>query len=1623
MEDEQTILLTPTQKKSDILQSDLAILDLRHETRPTHTRGQSSEAAHNINIRRSVPVFRNSKSFSTFTTNLCADSKLAPTSSPVKYSEYCSSAEEINNLNVLVGLNNAGVTKVNSVSRDLNSKRDLDSSLLSDFGTKQVESPQMGILLPADSPFLKKTESPNAFRFEDEVCAMDSVESLQATEQQFTDDPFVSSGFTYTQEDSNGFTCTDSQTSQAEPFSESKNIVGKDQSELNLKTQSDVLSHKDVCDPSAESKMMSTQESTLGDAHIQRPLPFASYTDGRPLYARQLSKRKSDTIETCAPFETDHVALLDGNFERQEEDEDNDDDEDDDDYHSCGRLSSSCTPTLPKSRRLEDFDPYQIFQVQHSACLILTVRVIRGRNITVGVLRDYLDTPDPYINLVMKNSPDGKKCTSVKENCVNPEWNETFTFFLNFTHSNVLEISLMESNYLLYDINVGTEKFDIRRIRVMEQPQYETITFNGISEVDMEFKLEFDQNPTLRYSLCLSDAEKQFLAQRKEQVLKGVKKLFGDSDLPISANEVPTIAVIGSGGGFRAMTGYSGVFKALVESGVLDCSTYACGLSGSSWLLSTLYSHPKWPNIDMNEFLEELKNSIDKSLFRFFNASTIFNYAKYMVQKRREGQPVSFTDIFGRMVGETLLNGRMECTLTDQREKIKGGNIPMPLYTCVHVKKDVPAKSFQEWVEFSPYEIGMPKYGTFMDSELFGSKFFMGKLVKKYEEQPLHFLQGIWGSAFCVLFRRLLEDNRRMDPAEMMRLEMDKQQKKDEHELDQTELIRLEMGKELEEEGEDSSSDPSEDEEDEDDEDSSGSSDSSSFDTGENQNVPQSSGNSGLENVFFPSNGSVSMKDVDQDSAYNGESDEDDMPQAAREVKVELKPPQVEKENLQGSTSLTSSLRKSSFDPNAPKQEVCSKKSVNWGELPTRENTNIHEKRQAYTRAGSSFKKSKGASKSYWKKLMQGIFESNSWEFFTTRRGRAAVIHNFMRGLNLQQTYPLSPFTPLEERVKEGDVFDGIFEMHPTNIKHIYMVDAGLTFNSPYPLVLRPQRQIDIILSFDFSARATDNTPPFKELKLAEQWAKLNRLPFPPIDTSVFNREGMKELYIFRHPNDPHCPIVFHFVLINKTFKNYKAPGIPRKTKEEFDFANFDVFDDPKAPFSTFNFTYTHENFERMSQLMEFNTLLHIEEIKQAMRDVIKIKREGPSRRVINSEDIKFLRLKSVQEMRKLKKFISRMEGSSKNSNSTPSPQFYTPQPHLNSSNPFFGVAKASGSQNMLESTLSTDYSGHKHQSISPRNSYHTVNFDETDSCPEELSHRRNYLLSSSSCESESIFGTPPQNCDHLQKFIPGSAFHKDVNNDSGMSSPPHHEVFAATEIPLMSNSPKLPSPELTASQVMGPKNTHLNRLNFIAEDSGVSSSSIHTSPIDFPLQTKASKDSPPNPFFAHMRSCTSLLSSSSSSCDTLKRTKGKSRSHCSSDSLSRPVAVKNSTSPLVQPPVGFSPQVSVDVFTIAPEAFKADGTPVTDTIEAKMYYESAKARRKLLRRQSTISSLNSISLDEICHLDKGHGDEMEESALPDQSKGNKMTDDFVEMSAVHMPQDLQNFDDIKDLSVFSGTI
>ncbi|KAM7108266.1 cytosolic phospholipase A2 isoform X2 [Ciconia boyciana] len=594
----------------------------------------------------------------------------------------------------------------------------------------------------------------------------------------------------------------------------------------------------------------------------------------------------------------------------------------------------------------------------------------------------------------------------------------------------------------------------------------------------LELSLEVCSSTDLRFSMALCDEEKKFRQQRKDNIMHSMKSFLGEENSKnlTTSRDVPVIAILGSGGGFRAMVGFAGVMKALYESGILDCATYIAGLSGSTWYMSTLYSHPDFPERGPKEINQELMNSVSHNPLLLLTPQKVKRYIEALWNKKSSGQPVTFTDIFGMLIGETLIHNRMDTTLSNMKEKINNAQCALPLFTCLHVKPDVSELMFADWVEFSPYEIGMAKYGTFMSPDLFGSKFFMGTVVKKYSENPLHFLMGVWGSAFSILFNRVLGVSNSQNKGPTM-----------EEELENIRLKHL---------------------------------------------------------------------------VSNDSSDSEDESQHPKGT-----------ENAEASREYQNSSQES------------------------------------------------------WVQRMLMALVGDS-ALFNTREGRAGKVHNFMLGLNLNSCYPLSPLADLltQESVEEDeldaavadpDEFERIYEPLDVKSKKIHIVDSGLTFNLPYPLILRPQRGVDLIISFDFSARPSDSSPPFKEILLAEKWAKMNKLPFPKIDPNVFDREGMKECYVFK-PKDTSsekdCPTIIHFVLANINFRKYKAPGVLRETQEEKDFADFDIFDDPNTPFSTFNFQYPNEAFKRLHDLMEFNTLNNIDVIKQAMIESIEYRKENPSR-------------------------------------------------------------------------------------------------------------------------------------------------------------------------------------------------------------------------------------------------------------------------------------------------------------------------------------------------------------------------------------------------------------------------
>ncbi|KAJ7340267.1 Cytosolic phospholipase A2 [Desmophyllum pertusum] len=243
---------------------------------------------------------------------------------------------------------------------------------------------------------------------------------------------------------------------------------------------------------------------------------------------------------------------------------------------------------------------------------------------------------------------------------------------------------------------------------------------------------------------------------------------------PKNLSEVPKIAILCGGGGFRAMVYQSGVFCALKDMGVLDCTMYATGLSGGNWFLSMLYSHPEWPMIHPEVMRKELRDILKDNwlMEKLFSPSWLLENILIIEGKRKRGQPTSFTDLYGYLVGDVFRVKRKDVPkLSDQQRVVKDALVPFPIYNCIHVKTDVSAEAFAEWVEYTPYEIGLAKYGTFVKTEQFGNKFFCGKLVSSYKEPPIHFLEGCTGSVFAVYLQRFLDSGKSVeDTAEQKRI-------------------------------------------------------------------------------------------------------------------------------------------------------------------------------------------------------------------------------------------------------------------------------------------------------------------------------------------------------------------------------------------------------------------------------------------------------------------------------------------------------------------------------------------------------------------------------------------------------------------------------------------------------------------------------------------------------------------------------------------------------------------------------------------------------------------------------------------------------------------------------------
>ncbi|XP_056401836.1 cytosolic phospholipase A2 delta-like isoform X2 [Hyla sarda] len=537
----------------------------------------------------------------------------------------------------------------------------------------------------------------------------------------------------------------------------------------------------------------------------------------------------------------------------------------------------------------------------------------------------------------------------------------------------------------------------------------------------------------LGFSLC--DEEKLYLSKRRKVVAETLKRVL-KLDRDLEDHEIPVIAVTTTGGGVRAMTSLYGTLAGLKKLGLLDCVTYITGASGSTWSMSKLYEDPNWSHKDLCGPIEDACRQLTKSKGSAFSFERLAFYRDELTARARMGYRTSFTDLWGLVIESMFSDGLNGATLSEQRKALAHGQNPLPLCLAMNVKSsECSTLDYKEWCEFSPYEVGLLKYGAFIRAEDFGSEFFMGRLTKALPESRICYLQALWSNIFSV-------------------------------------------------------------------------------------------------NLM--------------DAWFAAKSSENFWHKFTRDNVFELE----EEEALRKRRALSG--------------------------LPTR-----------VTQPASEF--------------------SRTMREILTNRPLDGEHHNFLRGLQMHKGYCTHhgfcgfDDTELDNSPNKLTPFD----------EDLCLVDSAYYINASFPPLLRAERKVDVLLSFDYGL-----TEKFMSVERTQDYCKVHNLHFPKIEVSEEEKANPRECYLFPNCDDPRCPTVLHFPLVNDTFRQFKHPGVERLTDQEKEEGIVDLGE--KTPYKLLNLTYSKEDFDKLINLTEYNVENNEKMILQVLREAIECKKNHKPRNDIS---------------------------------------------------------------------------------------------------------------------------------------------------------------------------------------------------------------------------------------------------------------------------------------------------------------------------------------------------------------------------------------------------------------------
>ncbi|XP_075396031.1 cytosolic phospholipase A2 beta-like [Tenrec ecaudatus] len=213
-----------------------------------------------------------------------------------------------------------------------------------------------------------------------------------------------------------------------------------------------------------------------------------------------------------------------------------------------------------------------------------------------------------------------------------------------------------------------------------------------------------------------------------------------------------------------------------------------------------------------------------------------------------------------------------------------------------------------------------------------------------------------------------------------------------------------------------------------------------------------------------------------------------------------------------------------------------------------------------------------------------------------TWRPLAQATHNFLRGLQFHKDYFQHPHFSSWKDTK----LDGLPNQLTPGEPRLCLLDVGYFVNTSCPPLLQPTRDVDLILSLDYNLNGA--------FQLVGRMCQEQRIPFPPISPSLGEERQPRECHKFSDPGRPEAPVILHFPLVNDSFRDHSAPGVPR-TPEEQEAGRVDL-SQSDSPYHYSKVTYSQEDLDKLLGLAHYNICNNQERLPAALREALWKRRQ-----------------------------------------------------------------------------------------------------------------------------------------------------------------------------------------------------------------------------------------------------------------------------------------------------------------------------------------------------------------------------------------------------------------------------